>query len=331
MLRQLPSHMHAYQAPGVHHGSSDCPPGFPQGPSHARHAHAGVCYGWRKSPSEDLDRIWQSGASLVGTKPPAMGIPAILVSLGCVDEDIAGAYGSADRKAWEQEAFGKILASGGVGPSHIFGVHFRGSRATPTCALVLNYKETDEAVQARQAMADEGGVEVTVRGRNVLVPCRMQVGRLPPGLVHVVVYRLAPEHMRVGAITAILDCAGLQAAEVVAEYGGELVVEGRGVPGVCRSDTLVGVVRPPAWDKHLLALPPAFHDGIGIVDLKVQVSSAQIASRSLCDEHVNCQPGALGECVEMDSPPSLFLVSCMHCLGTKGIIGNSTLQKLSTG
>ena len=117
---------------------------------------------WLSDPVLALERL-QETAPLASLKPPALGTPVLRVEIGRVGD--LGPYSSPDRHNLEAHLLDTLLST--LHP-HVHNAHFLGgtkNQGTRKACIELQFLETDEAIAAKQQLADAGVVDLTYGDR----------------------------------------------------------------------------------------------------------------------------------------------------------------------
>ena len=236
--------------------------------------------GWQRDPVLALEAL--GGGDPVASRPAVLCSPALRVCLGGLAESVAGAFGSGQRKLFEQELFKCILDAGSPHISAFSTPGGQQSLGTRACACDLQFKAAEGATAFRQALADEGRIGLHASTGEVILPVRSVPGRIPSDCALVHVHGLPAEFARKGVIAALLSCAGYDGSSVVrAEFGGELPAAlAADHPDVVRGDVLVGVVTVPQGDASFQQLPRCFYDHGNGTRIAIAVHSHQGARQA---------------------------------------------------
>ena len=236
--------------------------------------------GWLKEPAGVLQQLAASPAAEdIPTRQPADATAVVYkLRLGALSEQVAGAYGSQERMAYEQGLVWEFLHSSAYGYDAQQGVNaiVHGVQldkpGTQQAALVFTAcrGNTPAAVRARAATESwvREGLEL---GGQRLRPTYAP-GQQPAGTRRVLLQNLPPALAVKGVVPAVLSCAGYEPAQVQveAEFLGAVKLQGQVVPGIGCLGNIVAWVASPQTDTALKQLPDQFRVGDSTVRVWVE-------------------------------------------------------------
>ncbi len=209
----------------------------------------------------------------IDRREPIRGQPALLLSLAEVPEALIGAFDTDERRQAESSICRAIIQQ--------LDPHFLGEkpfdRGSSKSRFVIAFREDPDSVAKRIDIVQQQHFSVdTVQHGTLVLPAYAYANRvLHEGELHVVFHSISWDFMVRGSTAAVLCAAGYDSSsfQVLFEYTGRLKSHeaamhlDRG-----QLDVMVAIVKPPASDPCLQAMPRSFRDNNGGV-VTIEVST----------------------------------------------------------